>query len=51
MDSDAKINKLRETLGKITRAFGDYASFQDKEDYEELVNAMNEGLRVLEETK
>lgn len=51
MDNDEKVNKLRDVLNKITIAFGDYASFQDKEDYEELVKAMNEGLSVLEETR
>lgn len=51
MDSDEKVNKLREVLSKIMAAFGDYASFQDEVDYEELVKAMNEGRSVLEETR
>jgi hypothetical protein len=51
MEAEDKAEKLRESLKEITSAFSDYSLFRDDEDYEELVKAMNNGLKVLKETE
>lgn len=51
MDDKQKVDQLRLALRLITVAFGDYASFRDEADFEELVKAMNNGLKTLKDTE